>query len=187
MLLYPTPLSHARGCSVNKPQRFYSRAIRVLSITVDKINSFCAWTQTAKICIILTQSRMQRRPTHYAPRRGSLGAYCVGSTLWLNIACTRLFSESCRTSERKCNNGRCIAHEIVCNDYNPCGDHSDCPTGLEHLSTLSLAGIIILGILGGGTVIIIAAVCLQQGGRKMIGRTVCITLRCSIICNMLRF
>ena len=188
MLLYPTPLSHARGCSVNKPQRFYSRAIRGISITVNKINSFCAWTQIAKICIILTRSRMQRRATLCSLHTMLLdGAYCVGSTLWLYIACTRLFSESCRTSERKCNNGRCIAHEIVCNDYNPCGDHSDCPTGLEHLSTLSLAGIIILGILGGGTVIIIAAVCLQQGGRKMIGRTVCITLMCSIICNMLRF
>ena len=79
-------------------------------------------------------------------------------------------SGSCRTSERKCDNGRCIAHEIVCNDYNPCGDHSDCPTGLEHLSTLALAGIVVVALLGGGTVIIIAAVCLQQGGRKRLGR-----------------
>ncbi|KAH3771816.1 uncharacterized protein LOC127846629 [Dreissena polymorpha] len=73
---------------------------------------------------------------------------------------------SCRTSERKCNNERCIAHEIVCNGHNPCGDHSDCPTGLEHLSSWAMSGIVILGLLCGGIVIIMATVCLQRAGSK---------------------
>ncbi|WAR12647.1 hypothetical protein MAR_026827 [Mya arenaria] len=73
---------------------------------------------------------------------------------------------SCRTTERKCNNERCIAHDIVCNDRNPCGDNSDCPTGLEHLSSWAMSGIVILALLCGGIVIIMATVCLQRAGNK---------------------
>lgn len=73
---------------------------------------------------------------------------------------------SCRTSERKCNNDRCIAHDIVCNGHNPCGDRSDCPTGLEHLSSWAMSGIVVLGLLAGGIIIIMATVCIQRAGGK---------------------
>lgn len=75
-------------------------------------------------------------------------------------------SGSCRTSERKCNNDRCIAHDIVCNGHNPCGDRSDCPTGLEHLSSWAMSGIVVLGLLAGGIIIIMATVCIQRAGGK---------------------
>ena len=73
---------------------------------------------------------------------------------------------SCRTTERACKNERCIAHDIVCNELNPCGDYSDCPTGLEHLSSWAMSGIVILAVLCGGIVVIMATVCLQRSGNK---------------------
>ena len=77
-----------------------------------------------------------------------------------------MFTGTCRTNERKCRNERCIAHSIVCNEHNPCGDYSDCPTGLEHLSSWAMSGIVILAILSGGIIIIMGTVCLQRVGSK---------------------
>ncbi|WAR12656.1 hypothetical protein MAR_026836, partial [Mya arenaria] len=89
-----------------------------------------------------------------------------GIRVYVKLVFTAFRLGSCRTTERKCNNERCIAHDIVCNDRNPCGDHSDCPTGLEHLSSWAMSGIVILALLCGGIVIIMATVCLQRVGNK---------------------
>ncbi|XP_052815384.1 uncharacterized protein LOC128242320 [Mya arenaria] len=89
-----------------------------------------------------------------------------GIRVYVKLVFTAFRLGSCRTTERKCNNERCIAHDIVCNDRNPCGDNSDCPTGLEHLSSWAMSGIVILALLCGGIVIIMATVCLQRAGNK---------------------
>ncbi|XP_052818252.1 uncharacterized protein LOC128244275 [Mya arenaria] len=89
-----------------------------------------------------------------------------GIRVYVKLVFTAFRLGSCRTTERKCNNERCIAHDIVCNDRNPCGDHSDCPTGLEHLSSWAMSGIVILALLCGGIVIIMATACLQRAGNK---------------------
>ncbi|KAL4234737.1 hypothetical protein ACF0H5_006379 [Mactra antiquata] len=89
-----------------------------------------------------------------------------GVSVYFKLVFTSFRLGSCRTSERRCRNERCIAHEIVCNGHNPCGDHSDCPTGLEHLSSWALSGIVVLALLSGGIIIIMAAVCLQRASSK---------------------
>ncbi|XP_060607525.1 uncharacterized protein LOC132759724 [Ruditapes philippinarum] len=43
---------------------------------------------------------------------------------------------------------------------------SFCPTGLEHLSSWAMSGIVVLALLSGGIIIIMAAVCLQRATSK---------------------
>ena len=49
---------------------------------------------------------------------------------FLYFVTTNIFSGSCYADEYECDNGRCIDDLYTCNDYNSCGDNSDCEVKL---------------------------------------------------------
>lgn len=82
-----------------------------------------------------------------------------------DMVITSYHTGSCGSEEFNCNNGRCIDNSLKCNDYNSCGDNSDCKF------TFTIGGI--TGAAVGGTVfiliivIIAVVVCRRRRRRKL--------------------
>ncbi|KAK3589329.1 hypothetical protein CHS0354_026987 [Potamilus streckersoni] len=76
------------------------------------------------------------------------GEYSMADNASFSIIFNAFDKGICQEGEHECNNDHCIAKELVCNGYNPCGDHSDC-----RLSDDAIVGIV-LGIFGGLGIII---------------------------------
>ena len=53
----------------------------------------------------------------------------------------------CRANEYRCGKGWCINNSLKCNNYNPCGAHSDCPLGPGAVVGIVIACAVFLVIL----------------------------------------
>lgn len=78
----------------------------------------------------------------------------------MKLIVTSFHEGVCASYAYKCDSGRCINDDIVCNGYNSCGDGDNC-----RLSSGALAGIIV-GSLAGATAIVIIVVMVYCCRRK---------------------
>lgn len=76
-----------------------------------------------------------------------------------DMVITTYHTGSCYADEYECDNGRCIDDLYTCNDYNSCGDNSDCEV---KLSVLGIAGIVFGGVVFSIVLIIGIAMCRRR-------------------------
>jgi hypothetical protein len=78
----------------------------------------------------------------------------------------------CYTDEYACSNGHCIANNISCNGFNPCGDYSDCGNNVISGSSSRVfnVGGIIGGVISAVTalviIVIVAVVVVKRQNRR---------------------
>lgn len=89
-----------------------------------------------------------------------------------DMVLTKYHNGICYTDEYACSNGHCIANNISCNGFNPCGDYSDCGNNVISGSSSRVfnVGGIIGGVISAVTalviIVIVAVVVVKRQNRR---------------------